>query len=107
MEIETREVIFLDALTNESVSILTKTMVLMPTEIVNDDGETEIIMEETQIGENHRCAYVNSVSGRASIANDLAEPYLSAVMEIWGDTPTVSEYDPITSVEEDANNDQV
>lgn len=37
----------------------------------------------------HRKAYSNSVIGRAQIADELPEPYLSTVMSLWGDTPTV------------------
>lgn len=43
------------------------------------------------VGDIHRRAYVNSESGRADISKDLSEPYLSAVMNIWGDTPIVPE----------------
>lgn len=42
-----------------------------------------------QIGTPHRCAYSNSSQDRALIANELIEPYLSAVMAVWGDSPTV------------------
>lgn len=46
---------------------------------------------EYPIGLPHRCAYVNSDRGRSEIAAALEEPYLSAVMAVWGDTPTVIE----------------
>ena len=41
------------------------------------------------VGDIHRRAYVNSEDGRKEINEELAEPYLSAVMTVWGDTPTV------------------
>lgn len=74
--IETREVIFLDMLSKDSVSVLKKT-------VANIDGK------EVQVGENFRRAFDNSVEGRKDIAEFLEEPYLSSVMQMWGDTPTV------------------
>ena len=44
-----------------------------------------------EIGEPHRCAYVNSVSGRKQLAAALSDPYLSAVLAMWGNTPTVED----------------
>ena len=42
-----------------------------------------------QIGTPHRRAYSNSSQDRVLISEELAEPYLSAVMAVWGDEPTV------------------
>ena len=42
-----------------------------------------------QIGTPHRCAYSNSAQDRTLIAEELTEPYLSAVMAVWGDSPTI------------------
>ena len=50
---------------------------------------------EYALGEPHRCAFVNSERGRTEIATELPEPYLSAVMAVWGDAPTVIENDGI------------
>ncbi|MFZ5975201.1 MAG: hypothetical protein ACOYU3_07315 [Bacillota bacterium] len=72
------EKIIIDALTNTSVSIKQQKYVV-------DNGI------EYYVGEPHRCAYMNSERGRAGIAVALPEPYLSAVMTVWGDTPTVVE----------------
>lgn len=58
-----------DMLTTESVSILT----------INDD--------ETR----HRCAYVNSESGRKMLVENEPETIVSEVMEVWGDEPIVEE----------------
>jgi hypothetical protein len=72
----------LDMLTDKSVSVKTQ-------KYVEDDGI------EYAVGEPHRRAYVNSECGRAEIAEELPEPYLSAVMAVWGDVPTVIENDGI------------
>jgi len=45
------------------------------------------------VGEPHRRAFVNSERGRSEIAAELPEPYLSAVMAVWGDSATVEEPD--------------
>lgn len=76
-----------DMLTIYSVSILTQ-------QFVDIDGK------ETQVGENHRCAYVNSESGRNELQEKEPEEVVNSVMAIWGDTPTVSE--PPMEVEENA-----
>lgn len=47
-----------------------------------------------QIGQPHRRAYSNSEHDRITIAQELAEPYLSAVMAVWGDEPTVFPQEP-------------
>ena len=73
-----QDIITIDALTKGSVSVkVQKTMV--------QDGIAY------EIGEPHRCAYGKSVSGRAKLAKDVPEPYLSAVMAVWGNDPTMEE----------------
>lgn len=72
------ETITIDALTKNSVSIKRQ-------KTITADGSTY------EIGEPHRCAYANSATGREQIAEELPEPYLSAVMAVWGDTPTVED----------------
>lgn len=47
-----------------------------------------------RIGTPHRRAYSNSAQDRILIAEELTEPYLSAVMAVWGNTPTVFPPDP-------------
>lgn len=76
MTIETITKTTLDMLTVQSVSILKQEFA-----VIND--------VETQIGQNHRKAFVNSEKGRKAIAEYLTEPYLSSVMAVWGDVPTV------------------
>ena len=71
----------LDMLTEKSVRVKTQRYV--------EDGGVEYA-----VGDPHRCAYVNSERGREAIAAALQEPYLSAVMAIWGDTPNVVETEP-------------
>lgn len=76
--IETYDNITIDRLTKDSVSILRKTMV-------------DLNGQPTQVGDNFRRAYTNSIKGREYLSSDLSEPYLSAVMTVWGDTPTVED----------------
>ena len=46
---------------------------------------------EYPIGEPWRRAYINSVKGRAQVQAEMQEPYKSAIMAVWGDTPTVTD----------------
>jgi hypothetical protein len=71
-----------------TIDMLTKTSVSIRTQNYVEQNGVEYL-----IGEPHRCAYINSERGRAEIAAALAEPYLSAVMAMWGDAPTVIEND--------------
>lgn len=72
------EKVTLDMLTQDSVSVKRQRYAVV-------DGE------EYPIGQPHRKAYVNSERGRTEIQNELEEPYLSAVMAVWGKQPTVVE----------------
>lgn len=76
METVTRKTV--DMLTSDSVSVLTQKFIEL-------DGE------QTQVGENHRCAYTNSARGRILLAESEPAEVVSAVMAMWGDTPTVEE----------------
>ena len=78
MTIETTEKITLDNLTENSVSVLTQ-------QFANLNGQT------VQVGENHRTAFVNSEYGRIELKEKLSEPYLSSVMAVWGENPTVEQ----------------
>ena len=78
MTIETTEKITLDNLTEKSVSVLTQ-------QFAEINGQT------VQIGENHRTAFVNSEYGRIELKDKLQEPYLSSVMAVWGENPTVEQ----------------
>lgn len=67
-----------DMLTKDSVSIeTTKTAVI--------DGT------EYTLGLPHRCAYVNSLQGRAMLVEQETTDVVAAVLAMWGDTPTVQE----------------
>ena len=73
-----QETITIDALTKNSVSVKRQ-------KTITAEGSTY------EIGDPHRCAYANSANGRKQIAAEVPEPYLSAVMAVWGDTPTVED----------------
>ena len=44
-----------------------------------------------KIGVGNTRSYINSNSGRDELQSSLEEPYLSAVMTVWGNTPTMSD----------------
>lgn len=76
MEIKTR--ISLDVLNEYSVTVKTQKYM-------------ELEGEELNVGELHARAYPNSERGRAELAEDVPEPYLSAVFAVWGDESKVKE----------------
>lgn len=78
MIIETTEKITLDNLNENSVSVLTQ-------QFASLNGQT------VQVGENNRTAFVNSEYGRIELKAKLSEPYLSSVMAVWGENPTVEQ----------------
>lgn len=72
------EKITLDMLTADSVSIKKQQY-----NIVNG--------MEYPIGEPWRRAYVNSTNGRMRAQTEVSEPYLTAIMIVWGSAPTITE----------------
>ena len=76
MDIKTR--ISLDVLNEYSVTVKTQKYM-------------ELEGEELNVGELHARAYANSERGRAELAEEVSEPYLSAVLSVWGEEPTVDE----------------
>ena len=76
MDIKTR--ISLDVLNEYSVTVKTQKYM-------------ELEGEELNVGELHARAYPNSERGRAELAEDVPEPYLSAVLAVWGEEPKVKE----------------
>lgn len=76
MEVITKTTI--DMLTSESVSILTQKYVTI-------DGV------DTQVGDNHRKAYVNSKAGREELQSEHTADVVNAVFAIWGNEPTIEE----------------
>lgn len=73
--------VYLDMLCEQSVSVKTQ-------QYITREGV------RYEVGQPHRRAYVNTAGGRAELAAELAEPYLSSVMAVWGDAPTVEEQPP-------------
>lgn len=76
MDIKVRKTV--DMLTEDSVSILTQ-------KFINIDGV------DTQVGENHRAAYINSEGGRNVLAQEQPKDVVSAVMAIWVPDPTIED----------------
>ena len=70
----------------KSVDMLTKNGVSVET------TQTAVIDgTEYTLGLPHRCAYVNSLQGRAMLAEQESADVVAAVLAMWGDTPTVQE----------------
>lgn len=78
MEIKEEKTV--DMLTSDSVSVLTQNF-------------TYVKGVKTQVGENHRCAYVNSETGRNMLQENEPTYIVNAVFAMWGDTPTIEEMD--------------
>lgn len=74
MDIKERKTV--DMLTKDSVSILTKKFI-------------KIDEIDTQVGENHRVAYVNSKSGRETLILEQPDEVVNSVLAIWGNEPTI------------------
>ena len=72
------ERITLDMLTQDGVSVKKQQYAVV-------DGQ------EYPIGQPWRRAYINSIQGRAKVEAEVADPYKSVIMLMWGDTPTVAE----------------
>ena len=68
---ELKEKITLDALTNDSVSVLRQKFVVI-------DGK------DVQIGENVRNAYMNREEDKLLLKEQLSEDYYNAIMAVWG-----------------------
>ena len=73
------EKITIDMLTQDSVSVKTQ-------RYYDDNGTLY------PIGQPHRKAYMNSMSGREEITNELPQAQQNAIFSVWGDTPTVTEH---------------
>jgi len=72
------EKITLDMLTTDSVSI-------------KKQNYTTVDGIEYPVGDPWRRAYINSSSGRTALQAEVANPYKTAIMAVWGDTPTVTD----------------
>ena len=73
-----KEIITIDELNSNSVSVKRERVV-------------EIEGAEYKLPNPTRKAYVNSINGRNELEEELSEPYLAAVLTVWGDNPTVDE----------------
>ena len=73
-----RKEIILELLTEDSVSVVTKSFITI-------DGV------EKQIGNNERRAYINSVSGRSEVEANLPAEDQAAIFAKWGDNPTIDD----------------
>lgn len=71
----TTEIITLDALCADSVSILRQ--------IFDEDGN--------QVGDNIRRAYMNTTQSRAELQQELPDDKYQELLAVWGDEPTVDE----------------
>ena len=71
--------------TEINLELLTeKSVTLMTTKIFEDCGEEFRAPP-------HAKAYLNSTRGRAELKEELPEPFLSAVLAVWGKKPTIQE----------------
>lgn len=70
---EIKNVITVDNLTTESVSVKTQRV------LIEDNGT------ETALGLPSRKAYTNSNDGRTELAAEVQEPYFSAIIAVWGE----------------------
>ena len=70
---EIKNVITVDNLTTESVSVKTQRV------LIEDDGI------ETALGLPSRKAYTNSNDGRTELAAEVPEPYFSGIIAVWGE----------------------
>jgi len=59
--------------------------------------------ERSPVGEPHRRAYTNSKIGREMLKEDgIDDNFINAILAIWGEIPTVEDYDHSEEVEIDA-----
>lgn len=75
---EIRTAYYIDRLREDSVSIAKQDF------LVREESEQKL-------GELHRKAYFNSENGRTELSEEIPEPYVSAVLAVWGNTPTITE----------------
>lgn len=73
-----KELITIDELTKNSVSVKREKVI-----------EVEGI--EYRLPNPTRKAYVNSINGRIELETELIEPYITSVLTVWGNEPTVNE----------------
>ena len=69
---------------------------IIRTNYINYNGK------KTQLGDSLRLVYDNSIQDRERIREELEEPYLSAVLSVWGEEPTVD----LEEESEEGNNEE-
>lgn len=79
---EIKNVITIDNLTADSVSVKTQRVLL----------ENSV---EYAVGNPVRTSYINNTQSREELINNVPEPYCSAIIDVWGEN-TVSEEQNIT-----------
>lgn len=77
-KLTTREVFSIGMLSQDSVTVYVKNVV-------------DINGKEVPIGSPTTIVYNNSVEDRQIIQEKLPNPYLSSVMMMWGDEPTIKD----------------
>ena len=70
-------------ITKHSIVLLTNTNAVLEKINLTEEG--------IRIGEINRTGYTNSITGRELAHNNIPEPYLSAIMLVWGGAPSVDE----------------
>ena len=68
---EIKNIITIDNLTADSVSVKTQRVLV-------ENGV------EYSIGNPIRTSYMNTISSREQLINDVPEPYCSAIIDVWG-----------------------
>ena len=72
------KIVHLDELTQDKVSVVKQKVIVVENVEYPIDGIW-------------RTAYINSDRGRKQVKSEIPEPYLSTIMTIWGDSPTINE----------------
>lgn len=81
-----QNIVLAQVTTNEAVSVKfldNKSVSIIKTRYINIEGVSH------KFGESLTVLFENSAQGRESLAQNISEPFLSAVMTVWGDTPTI------------------
>lgn len=73
------ELITIDELTSNSVSVKREKII-------------EIEGIKYKLPTPSRKAYANSITGRNELEREVPEPYLTAILNVWGNEPTANEH---------------
>lgn len=83
-------------ITEKTIDMLTKDSVSIVTERYIEENGTRY-----KVGDIHRTTYVNSEADREALASSEPEDVSVAVLQFWGDQPTVFPSAPTTESEEE------